>query len=238
MFNEQHKKEMPLLGLLGLGGGIARAKPAGAGELVFPDNALYAYSGNNTNDDATGNGVSIVHSPGFSTTEKKWASYTHSFVVSGSGYTRVETATYDHTGEWSIEFWCYATAWAGKYLFTTGTEAQADSGPAINVQSDHFRTYAGFYQSNRVDYSVTTSTLLNQWNFWQIYRNGSSTRYVLNGTEITNCGANATTINHMVFGNKQSSDPIGITGYFNDIVVYEGGSSRGQQSVPTTPFGL
>ena len=29
MFNEQHKKESPILGLLGLGGGIARGSAAG-----------------------------------------------------------------------------------------------------------------------------------------------------------------------------------------------------------------
>jgi|TARA_Y100000015_G_scaffold21266_1_gene20661 hypothetical protein len=238
MFNEQYRKEGPLLGMLGLGGGIARARGAGLTPGGFPGNALYAFSGNNTTTDATGNGVSIVHSPGFSTTEKKWASYTHSFRVDGSGYSRVETPTYDPTGEWSIEFWNYSTAWAGKYLFTAGPDNDQPNGPAINVQSGEFRTYGGFYSSAQVNYNVTTSNWLNQWNFWQIYRNGSTTRYVLNGTQITNCSANATKIVHMVFGNKQSSDTFPITGYFNDIVVYEGGSSRGQQSVPTTPFGL
>ena len=29
MFNEQHKKEMPLIGMLGMGGGIARARSGG-----------------------------------------------------------------------------------------------------------------------------------------------------------------------------------------------------------------
>jgi len=234
--NNFHVKQSPLLGALGLGGGISRTVQSS--ELQFDSNVLYAFSGNNTTDDATGNGNSATSPSGFSTTEKKWGSYTHSFRVDGNGYSRVETPTFSISGEWSIEFWCYATAWDGRYLLTTGTEADANSGPAINVQSNHFRTYAGFYQSNQVNYNVTTSTLLNQWNFWQIYRNGNTTRYVLNGTEITNCGANATVINHMVFGNKQSSDPIGITGYFNDIVVYQGGTSRGQVSVPTTPFGL
>lgn len=229
-------KQAPLTGLLGMGGGIARAR--GSAGLAFDSNVLYAFSGNGVATDETGNGNSLVHNPGFVTSHKKWASYNASFEVNGVGYSRVETPTFNHTGEWSIEFWCYATAWAGKYLFTTGTEGQANSGPAINVQSNHFRTYAGFYQSNQVNYNTTTSNFLNQWNFWQIYRNGNTTRYVLNGSQITNCGANATTINHMVFGNKQQSDPMAITGYFNDIVVYQGGSSRGQRSVPTTPFGL
>jgi len=236
MFNEQYRKEGPLLGMLGLGGGIARPRPVASGG--FPSNALYAFSGNNTSTDETGNGNSVTAPSGFSTTQKKWGSYTHSFRVNGSGYSRVETPTYDHTGEWSIEFWVYATQWAGNYLLTSGTEGQTPSGPAINVQSGEFRTYGGFYTSANVNYSVNTNNLLNQWNFWQIYRNGSTTRYVLNGTEITNCGANASAINHMVFGNKQSGDHFPITGFFNDIVVYEGGSSRGQISVPTTPFGL
>ena len=211
----------------------------GGGGLSFDSNALFAFSGNNTTTDETGNGNTLVANPsGFSTQEAKWPSYTHSFRVDGTGYSRVETPTFDHTGEWSIEFWCYATQWAGNYLLTTGTEQQNPSGPAINVQSNEFRTYGGFFNSAQVNYNVNTSTFLNQWNFWQIYRNGSTTRYVLNGSEITNCGANASAINHMVFGNKQSSDNFPITGYFNDIVVYQGGSSRGQQSVPTTPFGL
>ena len=235
MFNEQYRKEGPLLGMLGLGGGIARARAAGS---AFPSNALYAFSGNNTTTDETGNGNSVTAPSGFSTGEVKWGSYTHSFRVNGSGYSRVETPTYDHTGEWSVEFWNYSTAWNGKYLLTSGTEQQNPSGPAINVQSNEFRTYGGFYSVNQQNYSTTTSNFLNQWNFWQIYRNGSTTRYVLNGTEITNCGSNASAINHMVFGNKQSNDNFPITGYFQDIVVYEGGASRGQVSVPTTPFGL
>ena len=228
-------KQAPMSGLLGLGGGIARAR--GSASSGF-DNALYAFSGNNTSSDETGNGNSVTAPSGFSTTEKKWASYTHSFRVNGSGYSRVETPTFSITGEWSVEFWCYATNWAGNYLLTSGAEGDNPSGPAINVQNNEFRTYAGFYSVGQQNYNTTTSNFLNQWNFWQIYRNGNSVRYVLNGTQITNCSGNATKISHMVFGNKQSNDNFPITGYFNDIVVYEGGASRGQVSVPTTPFGL
>ena len=57
MFNEQYRKEGPLLGMLGLGGGIARARAAGGG---FSSNALYAFSGNNTSTDETGNGNSAL----------------------------------------------------------------------------------------------------------------------------------------------------------------------------------
>ena len=228
-------KQAPMTGLLGLGGGIARARSSAGG---FDSNALYAFSGNGVATDETGNGNSLVHNPGFVTSHKKWASYNASFEVNGVGYSRVETPTFSVAGEWSVEFWCYATAWNGKYLLTSGEEGQTPSGPAINVQSNEFRTYAGFYSVGQQNYSTTTSNFLNQWNFWQIYRNGNTTRYVLNGTEITNCGANATAINHMVFGNKQSNDNFPITGYFNDIVVYQGGTSRGQVAVPTTPFGL
>ena len=233
----------PLLSRLGVARGgfgfdrrkVVSATPTG---LIFPSNALFAYSGDGDDTDLTGNANTIINNPGYSGAQAKWGSYSESFYVNGTGYSRVETPVFEHTGEWSIEFWCYATIWAGDYLLTSGTEAQNPSGPAINVQADQFRTYGGFFSNNRVDYSITTSTLLNQWNFWQIYRNGSTTRYVLNGSEITNCGSNANEINHLVFGNKEPSDNTPITGYFNDIVVYEGGASRGQQSVPTTPFGL
>lgn len=212
----------------------------GGGGLQFDSNALFAFSGNNTTTDETGNGNTLVANPaGFSTQEAKWPSYTHSFRVDGTGYSRVETPTFNNTGEWSIEFWVYPTQWAGKYILTSGTQTQT-SGPAINIQSDHIRTY-GAWTGSRVDYSINTSTLLNQWNFWQIYKNGSTTRYVLNGSEITSCNSSETgSINHMVFGNKEATpgEQFPITGYFNDIVVYQGGTSRGQQSVPTTPFGL
>ena len=42
MFNEKHKKEMPLLGLLGMGGGIARA---GGGAIVGASGAFAAWGG-------------------------------------------------------------------------------------------------------------------------------------------------------------------------------------------------
>ena len=225
---------MPLLGMLGLGGGIARARSSPAATGL--SSADYAFSGNNTTTDASGNGASLVHNPGFSTTQKKWGSYSHSFYVNNSGYSRVETPTYSLGANWSIEFWCYATQWAGDYLFTAGPDNDQPNGPAINVQSNEFRTYAGFYTVGQVNYSTDTSNLLNQWNFWQIYRNGNSVRYVLNGTQITNNTGLPTKIVHMVFGNKQSSDTFPITGYFNDIAVYSN-TSRGQVSVPTTPFG-
>jgi len=211
----------------------------GGGGLSFDSNALFAFSGDNGSTDETGNGYSLVHDPGNSSTQKKWSSYTNSFYLAGSGYTRVETPTFNNTGEWSIEFWVYPTQWSGKYVLTSGTQSQT-SGPAINIQSDHIRTY-GSWTGTRVDYSINTSTLLNQWNFWQIYKNGSTTRYVLNGTQITSCdNSNTGPINHLVFGNKESSpaENFPITGYFQDIVVYQGGTSRGQVSVPTTPFGL
>ena len=43
MFNEQHKKESPILGLLGLGGGIARG--GGSGVEVTGGDATFTYNG-------------------------------------------------------------------------------------------------------------------------------------------------------------------------------------------------
>jgi hypothetical protein len=43
MFREQHKKEMPLLGLLGMGGGIARA--GGAGGITATGGTMFPYNG-------------------------------------------------------------------------------------------------------------------------------------------------------------------------------------------------
>ena len=52
MFNEKHKKEMPFLGILGLGGGIARAGGGGSSPI--------SASGGNVDGANPGNGY-IYH---------------------------------------------------------------------------------------------------------------------------------------------------------------------------------
>ena len=215
----------------GFGGGIARA---GGGEnALAAAGAVYAFSGNNTTTDETDNGNSITNYMQFSTTQKKWGSYSHSFETSGDTWAnRLEFPTWTPSASgWSFEFWVYPTAWAGKYLLNF------DSGSlSINVQSGEFRFYRSFYDSQQ-DWTTTTSNLLNQWNFFQIYYDTTNTKFMVNGTERASLAGNTGTPSQVVLGNKVSSEPFGTTGFWNDIIFYNG-VNRGAQSVPTTPFGL
>ena len=67
MFNEQHKKEMPLLGLLGMGGGVARARGGGGDS--------FQVTGGNATSTAGGNKYFYFTSPGNLSVQK----------ISGSG---------------------------------------------------------------------------------------------------------------------------------------------------------
>lgn len=194
--------------------------------------AVYAFSGNNTTDDATDNGNSITNYYQFSTTQKKWTDYTHSFETSGDTWAnRLEFPTWTPSADgWSFEFWVYPTTWAGKYLLNF------DSGSlSINVQSGEFRFYR-IFTSSQQNWTTTTSNLLNQWNFFQIYYDTTNTKFMVNGTERASLAGNTGTPSQVVLANKVSTDTFGTTGFWNDIVFYNG-VNRGAQSVPTTPFG-
>ena len=65
---------------------------------------------------------------------------------------------------------------------------------------------------------------------------GSTTAAVVNGTERASLAGNTGTPSQVVLANKVSNDTFGTTGFWNDIVFYNG-VNRGEQSVPTTPFG-
>ena len=194
--------------------------------------AVYAFSGNNTTTDETDNGNTITNYHQFSTTQKKWSDYTHSFETSGDDWAnRLEFPTWTPSASgWSFEFWVYPTDWAGKYLLNF------DSGSlSINVQSGEFRFYRTFTASQQ-NWTTTTSNLLNQWNFFQIYYDTTNTKFMVNGTERASLAGNTGTPSQVVLANKVSTDTFGTTGFWNDIVFYNG-VNRGAQSVPTTPFG-
>ena len=59
---------------------------------------------------------------------------------------------------------------------------------------------------------------------------------MVNGTERASLAGNTGTPSQVVLANKVSTDTFGTTGFWNDIVFYNG-VNRGAQSVPTTPFG-
>lgn len=243
-------KQSPLLGSLGMGGGIGSNLVTSAGTaLNFPDGAVYAFSGNNTSDDATGNGTTITYdSKGYSTTQKKWTDYTHSFNLPGTTNSNSYVGTPGFTPSssgWSVEFWVYPTAWAGKYLFAASSPRADTTGSiCINVQSAEFRFYRHFYGTSST-VSETTGDYLDQWNFIQIYYDTTNTKYRINGTEKASFSGNTNTPpTFLMFGNGGNNDGSGgpggefpITGFIQDIVVYNG-VNRGAQSVPTTPFGL
>jgi len=209
--------------LLGYGGGNALAAAG----------AVYAFSGNNTTTDETGNGASITNYMQFSTTQKKWGSYSHSFQTSGDTWgNRLEFPTWTPSASgWSLEFWVYPTDWAGKYLLHFGNGSLS-----INVQSGQFRFYDKF-SGSRYDWNISTSSLLNQWNFFQIYYDTTYTKFMVDGTERASFSGNTGTPSQVVLGNKVSSDSFGTSGFWNDIIFYNG-VNRGAQSVPSSPFGL
>tara|TARA_R100000479_G_scaffold109626_1_gene55114 strand:+ start:1242 stop:1952 length:711 start_codon:yes stop_codon:yes gene_type:complete len=193
--------------------------------------AVYAFSGNNTTDDATGNENSISNYWQFSTTQKKWSDYTHSIQTNATWGTRIELPTWTPSASgWSFEFWVYPTAFAGKYLLHFGSGSLS-----INVQSGEFRFYRSFSGSQQ-NWSVTTSTLLNQWNFFQIFYDTSNTKFRINGTERASISGNTGTPGQVVLAAKTSSEGHDMSGFFQDIVFYNG-VNRGAQSVPSTPFG-
>ena len=198
----------------------------------FADGAVYAYSGNNTITDETGNGNVVANYWQYTTNEYKWGpTYSHSFQTGGTWATRLQLPTWTPSSSgWSFEFWVYPTSWQGKYLMHCGSNSLS-----INVQSSHFRFYNQF-SGGQQNWNTTTSNLLNQWNFFQIYYDTSNTKFRVNGTERASISGNTGTPGQVVLAAKTPSEGHDMSGYFQDIVLYNG-VNRGAQSVPTTPFG-
>tara|TARA_R100000005_G_C4893967_1_gene139364 strand:- start:48 stop:692 length:645 start_codon:yes stop_codon:yes gene_type:complete len=198
----------------------------------FADGAVYAYSGNNTITDETGNGNVVANYWQYTTNEYKWGpTYSHSFQTGGTWATRLQLPTWTPSSSgWSFEFWVYPTSWQGKYLMHCGSNSLS-----INVQSSHFRFYNQF-SGGQQNWNTTTSNLLNQWNFFQIYYDTSNTKIRVNGTERASISGNTGTPGQVVLAAKTPSEGHDMSGYFQDIVLYNG-VNRGAQSVPTTPFG-
>ena len=186
-------------------------------------NILMGFSGDNNTTDLSGNSNTVECPDGFSTTKRIWKSYGHSFRLNGSGFnSRVEVSTFTPSNSgWSIEWWVYPTAWAGKYLF------HCDSGSlSWNVQSTEMRFYSPF--SNTIQtWSVNTGQFLNHWHFCQVYYDGTNVKFRFNGTERASFSGQTGTPSQVVFGNKTSSDPFPITGYFQDIAIYNGANIGG-----------
>ena len=196
----------------------------------WADGVVYAYSGDGTITDATGNGNVVANYWQYGS-EIKWNGYSNSFQTGGTWATRIQLATWTPSSSgWSFEFWVYPTSWQGKYLLHFGNNSLS-----INVQSSHFRFYNQF-SGGQQNWNTTTSDLLNQWNFFQIYYDTSNTKFRVNGTERASVSGNAGTPSQVVLAAKTSSEGHDMSGYFQDIVFYNG-VNRGAQSVPTTPFG-
>ena len=198
----------------------------------FADGAVYAYSGNNTITDETGNGNVVANYWRYSTNEYKWGpTYSHSFQTGGTWATRLQIPTWTPSSSgWSFEFWVYPTSWQGKYLMHCGSNSLS-----INVQGGEFRFYNQF-SGGQQNWSTNTSNLLNQWNFFQIYYDTSNTKFRVNGTERASVSGNTGTPGQVVLAAKTPSEGHDMSGYFQDVVLYNG-VNRGAQSVPTTPFG-
>ena len=233
----------PFLTRIGTGGGTGgfgfgkRTVSATSTGLPFPAGAVYAYSGNDSAADLTGNGNTIVYAgKGFSATQKKWAEYSKSFNLPADDTveSRIQTPIWTPSSSgWSLEFWVYPTTWAGKYLLACSDPVGGGS-IAINVQSNEFRFYR-IFNGDQINVSENTSNYLNAWNFFQVYYNGSSTIFRINGTTKATFSGNTNTPAFVKLGNGGDGFPV--TGYMQDIVLYNG-VNRGNQASPTTPFGL
>ena len=203
----------------------------GGSSSPFADGAVYAYTGNNTITDETGNGNVVANYWQYSTAQKKWGSYSHSFQTNSTWATRLQIPTWTPSSSgWSFEFWVYPTSWSGKYLMHCGSGSLS-----INVQGGEFRFYREF-SGGQQNWSTNTSNLLNQWNFFQIYYDTSNTKFRVNGNERASISGNTGTPGQVVLAAKTASEGHDMSGYFQDIVLYNG-VNRGAQSVPTTPFG-
>jgi len=193
-------------------------KPTLAELVAAKSNIIMGFSGDNNTTDLSGNSATVTNPDGFSSTKRIWKSYGHSFRLDGSGWdSRVEVDTFTPSSSgWSIEWWVYPTSWAGKYLF------HCDSGSlSWNVQSTEMRFYSPF-SSGIVTWTVNTGQFLNHWHFCQVHYDGSNVKFRFNGTERASFSGNTGTPGQVVFGNKTSSDPFPITGYFQDIAIYNG----------------
>ena len=193
-------------------------KPTLAELVAAKSNIIMGFSGDNNTTDLSGNSATVTNPDGFSSTKRIWKSYGHSFRLDGSGWdSRVEVDTFTPSSSgWSIEWWVYPTSWAGKYLF------HCDSGSlSWNVQGSEMRFYSPF-SSGIVTWTVNTGQFLNHWHFCQVHYDGSNVKFRFNGTERASFSGNTGTPGQVVFGNKTSSDPFPITGYFQDIAIYNG----------------
>jgi len=235
---------IPILSRVGsdFGFGKKTAAPSGGLDfpaLDFPAGAVYAYSGNDSSTDLTGNANTIVYAgKGFSATQKKWAEYSKSFNLPADDQveSRVQTPVWTPSSSgWSLEFWVYPTTWAGKYLLDcSNVQSDPNGSIAINVQSDHFRFYRRF-NSDQINVNENTNNYLNAWNFIQVHYNGTSTIFRINGTTKATFSGNTNTPSFVKIGNGGDGFPV--TGFLQDIVLYNG-VNRGNQASPTTPFGL
>lgn len=198
-------------------------------QLFSGTGALFAFSGNNSTTDLTGNGNSLVSS-NQDTNRRIWSSYTHSFRLNSTWATRVQLPTFTPSNSgWSIEFWVYPTNWSGKYLIHCG-----DGSLSWNVQETEMRFYNNFSSGIVTWTSSNSNDYLNMWNFVQIRYDGSETRFYFNGTERGSLSGNIGSMSQFVIGDKTQSDSFPIGGYIQDVVVYNG-VSRAVQKVNDTP---
>tara|TARA_R100000030_G_C3243018_1_gene121058 strand:- start:99 stop:1406 length:1308 start_codon:yes stop_codon:yes gene_type:complete len=214
-------------------------KPTLAELVAAKSNIIMGFSGNNNTTDLSGNSNTVTNPDGFSAVKKIWKSYDKSFKLAGSGWdSRVEVSTFTPSNSgWSIEWWVYPTSWAGYYLLHCGSGSLS-----WNVQGHEMRFYSPF-SSGIVTWTISTGQFLNHWHFCQVHYDGSNVKYRFNGTERASFSGNTGTPSQVVFGNKTSSDPFPITGYIQDIAIYNGAnigtinaSGNSMQSGSQTPM--
>ena len=235
-------KMAPIQGYCGFGGGATNLARGGVPDPCDPfvlsgwdSGVQWAFSGDNTACDVSGNGEELENMGSFSTTQKKWGSYSHSIALSGdtaSNILEVPAFTPSASG-WSLEWWMYVTAWGGKYAMHTGS-----GGISWNVQPTQFRMYNDF-ADGVVYWNSGTSGFLNDWKFFQIYYDPSANNvyFKISGTQYGNISGNAGNGGSIKIGAKHAGEVHGCSGFANDIVLYNG-VNRGSQSNPSDPFGL
>ena len=177
MNNNWHKKEKPLLGLTGLGGGVDGLSVVGAATKTYMDDLFsnYVYYGNAAGSDETtniiGNGIKLGN-----------ANAGNSVSLDGSNDYLIVPSSSDFafgTGDFTWEGWFYLQD-DGSYLISFGAD----------VGNIDYYTWGGvtrrlrYYNSVTTHQEITDTVLsLRQWYHIAAARSSNTTKLFLDGTE-------------------------------------------------------
>ena len=199
MFNEQHKKEMPLLGMAGMGGGIARARGStGINYSAYSSYLTWQLSFKTNFNDASGNGYNISTSNiSISSDYSKHYSNSAKFTGGASGTFSTDVWTAMNGTNWTIEYWMYNTSTSmsegyGSNFLTSRAAGDNSNGwmrfgfggiSGNKPRMRHNRSAGGF-SANITDDGSDKATPSGEWIHAASCKSGSTVRTFYNGTLI------------------------------------------------------